>query len=48
MLAAVLAAPLNFFDATPVGIVTNRFAADTDVLDFGVQGQLQVRSAPYT
>ncbi|GAB1601881.1 resistance-associated 1, partial [Argonauta hians] len=33
MLTNVMAAPLHFFDVTPLGRITNRFSSDTDTLD---------------
>ncbi|XP_014786272.1 multidrug resistance-associated protein 1 [Octopus bimaculoides] len=33
MLTNIMAAPLHFFDVTPLGRITNRFSFDTDMLD---------------
>lgn len=36
MLRAVLRAPLEFFETTPHGRITNRFSFDTDICDIGL------------
>uniref|UniRef100_A0A7S0EXI0 ATP-dependent transporter ycf16 n=1 Tax=Hanusia phi TaxID=3032 RepID=A0A7S0EXI0_9CRYP len=37
MLEKVMAAPLSFFESTPVGQITNRFSSDMDGLDFSLR-----------
>ncbi|XP_076239794.1 multidrug-Resistance like Protein 1 isoform X1 [Calliopsis andreniformis] len=40
MLRAVMRAPLTFFDTTPTGRITSRFAKDVDVLDTSLPQQI--------
>ena len=42
MVHRVLAAPMRFFETTPVGQITNRFSTDTDGLDFSLPNAISM------